>query len=152
MSNRRDPKDTMDRKWRRWSKRPTEEVGRPLSVSDTFSGLMDIRRLTGAPPDPVYDTGSGVITLSGRLPPTPSVIPPIQLQQVHKESSEWKVGLVAIVLAAVVVGSLAVAVLLRDDGRSAAAPGPSAAPAAAMVATSAEVDEIVRGSFGGWHE
>ena len=118
MSNRREPKDTMDRKWRRWSKRTTEEVGRPLSVSDTFSGLMDIRRLAGTPPDPVYDTGSGVITFSGRLPP-PSVVPPTQLQQASHSSSDWKIGLVAVVLAAAVVAGLALAVLLRDEGRSA---------------------------------
>jgi len=132
------PKDSMRRRWRRWSKRSTEEVGRPLSVSDTFSGLMDIRRLVGTPPQELYDTGSGVITLSGRLPPAPAAVPPLQLYQQRQASSDWKVGVVAVTLAAAVVISLAIAVLVRDGRQPVPAPDPVAAPAAGIVALSQE--------------
>jgi len=139
-------KDTKKDKWRRWSKRSTDEIGRPLPASDTFSGLMDIRRLVGAGPDEVYDTGSGVITLSGRLPASPPVVPPIQLNHVRQESTDWKIGLFAVILAGAVVISLALAVLLRDSERTvpAVAPEPSPEPAAAIVATN--TDDIVPSS------
>jgi hypothetical protein len=106
---------------------------------------MDIRRLVGSPPDQVYDTGSGVITLSGRLPPSPPVVLPLDLNRIRKESADWKVGLVAVILAGAVVLSLSLAVLLRDTEEFTAPPPPGSTPAAAIVATNAD-EEIVPSS------
>lgn len=127
--------DSTDHKWRRWSKRTTEEIGRPLSASDTFSGMMDIRSLIGPPANSVYDTGSGVITLSGRLPPAPAVVPPLLLYQQRPKSSDWKIGVAAVVLAGMVVASLALIVFVKSSKQgNTVDTAPS--PAAAIVAHS----------------
>jgi type IV secretory pathway VirB10-like protein len=105
----------MDRRWRRWLKGAGIGYARQQSVHESFSGLMDIRNLIASDDDDPLRADEDSITFSGTRG-TAAAVPPVLLAQ-HQKSvgGAWKIGLGAVVTAAIALIAAAAALMLRTN-------------------------------------